>query len=569
MLEVSLKSLPNLRLRRLAEVVGLDIGSSAIRAVELCGSDHSPGLVRFGQVGLEPGAVVEGEIRDQAVVAAAIRRLWSEAGFTTRKVAVNVSGQRVIVREAEVAAMSAEDFRSALSFEAQELIPIPTAEAVIDFRILGDAPAGPDGQRRMRILLAAAHRESVSQVLRATEMAGLRVVGVDVMQAALLRRVERIHPGGPFGVISVGADLTTVMVNAGAKGSFTRTLAIGASTVTDGLGLRMGLAPALAEAAKRQAGRGEETLHTASLVRAEAAPIVEQVRESLEYFVNRSGTDELEVLYLTGGGTRTPGMVELLGEATGTAVKVLDAFEGLDVATLEAEVVERARDVALGAVGLAAWGWTPADQRLSLLPPEVLESRRRRQTAIAAAAAGAALLVILGGSWYVKHDDVASVNRQVAAVQAQERALRQSSASMSSVTGYYNAVSARQQALVAAAKNVDWPALIQQISAAMPPTDSLTQLSLTASTSTPTASGVPSTASSGAVGAGTQVTMNVTALGGEQAVAGWLRSLSSVPSLSNVWVASSTSSGGKTTFSCTATVTAKAPKVARSWESTK
>lgn len=551
--------------------VGLDIGSSAVRALQLGGSPDRPKVLRFGQVGLESGAVVEGEVRDPEAVASAIKRLWGEAGFTTRRVVINVSGQRVVVREAEVSAMSAADFRSALTFEAQDLIPIPVGDAVMDFRILGEATPSPEGRPRMRILLAAAHRESVTRVLDAVKLAGLDVVGVDVAQSALLRRVEDKADGKAFGLISVGADLTNVVVHAGDRGTFSRTLALGAGKVTTGLGLRMGLEHAYAETAKRSAGSGDEsTVRTAELVRTEASPIVEQIRESLEYFVNRTGLEELDVLLLTGGGSRTTGLAEMLHDVTGTRVQTIDAFSDLDIRELEPGVVDGARSVALGVVGLASWEWEPSDRRLSLLPPEILAARKRKQAILTAGAAGTALVLALGFSWYAKHGEVVSTRHQVATVEAQGQALRGSSHAFSAVTGYYAAVNARQQALDSVARGVDWPALIQQISAVMPATDILSQLSLTSS-GTGAASGVPTSTgiSSTAAAPSTQITMTVKAAGGEQAVAGWLRAMAKVPSLSDVWIGSSTTSDGTTSFSCTATVTAQAPKVTHSWEQTK
>src|SRR4051812_38297897 len=97
--------------------VGLDIGTHAVRAAELVLGRDEPVLERFGQVALPPGAVRDGEVVDAPAVAAALRRLWTEAGFRDRKVIVGVGNQRVFVREADVPAMADEDLRSALRFE--------------------------------------------------------------------------------------------------------------------------------------------------------------------------------------------------------------------------------------------------------------------------------------------------------------------------------------------------------------------------------------------------------------------------------------------------------------------
>src|SRR3954447_2524054 len=116
--------------------VGLDIGTSAVRAVELVLGREQVTLTRFGQVALAPGVVRGGEVLDAPAVAAAIRRLWREAGFRARTVIVGVGNQRTVIRQADLPEMSGEDRRSALQFQATDLIPIPIEDAILDFQVL-------------------------------------------------------------------------------------------------------------------------------------------------------------------------------------------------------------------------------------------------------------------------------------------------------------------------------------------------------------------------------------------------------------------------------------------------
>src|SRR4051812_93655 len=120
--------------------IGLDIGSFAVRAAELSMDGPSPTLEHFGQVTLPSGAVVDGEVVDVDAVATAVKRLWAEAGFSSRRVVVGVSSQRVIVRQAEIVEMSERELRSSLQFQAADLIPIPVEEAILDFSLIA-----PDG----------------------------------------------------------------------------------------------------------------------------------------------------------------------------------------------------------------------------------------------------------------------------------------------------------------------------------------------------------------------------------------------------------------------------------------
>src|SRR4051794_30177380 len=116
--------------------VGLDVGTSAVRAVELVLGREQVTLTRFGQVALSPGAVRAGEVLDAPAVASAIRRLWREAGFRAKTVIVGVGNQRAVIRQADLPEMSDEDLRSALQFQATDLIPIPIEDAILDFQVL-------------------------------------------------------------------------------------------------------------------------------------------------------------------------------------------------------------------------------------------------------------------------------------------------------------------------------------------------------------------------------------------------------------------------------------------------
>src|ERR1700730_13324951 len=132
------------RSRQRGSFIGLDIGSHAVRAAEVKVDGHGTTLQRYAHVDLPPGAVADGEVVDATAVGSALRRLWAEGRFTQKRVIVGVSSQRAIVRQADVPAMTEDELRSALKFEAQDLIPIPAEEALLDFSIIDDHVANGD-----------------------------------------------------------------------------------------------------------------------------------------------------------------------------------------------------------------------------------------------------------------------------------------------------------------------------------------------------------------------------------------------------------------------------------------
>jgi len=154
-------------------VVGLDIGTSAVRAAELSIHRGKVVLVRLGQVGLPPGSVVDGEVVDATAVATAIRALWRQATLGSKRVRLGVANQRVVVRQVDVPWMPPAELRHSLTFQAQDHLPIPVDDAELDFDVLTELE-GQGGQRMLRILLVAAQREMIAGHLAAVGRAGLR-----------------------------------------------------------------------------------------------------------------------------------------------------------------------------------------------------------------------------------------------------------------------------------------------------------------------------------------------------------------------------------------------------------
>src|SRR4051812_29217383 len=171
---------------------------------------------------MTPGAVVAGEVVDATAVGAALRRLWKDGGFSSRRVVTGVAGQRIVARTTELPAMSDDDLRSSLPFQVQELIPIPIDDAVMDHQVL-ERLVDDEGNERLRVLVVAAHRDMVRSLLAALEAAGLEADRVDLIPFALIRALQA--PGfaeldeGANGatseaIVDVGGGVTNVVVHA-------------------------------------------------------------------------------------------------------------------------------------------------------------------------------------------------------------------------------------------------------------------------------------------------------------------------------------------------------------------
>src|SRR5579859_8057930 len=351
--------------------IGLEIGSHAVRAAEVTVRGGEPTLQRFAQVELPPGAVADGEVVDTTAVGGAIKQLWAEGKFSHRRVVVGVSSQRATVRQADVQAMTDDDLRSALRFEAQDLIPIPVEEALLDFSVIdrhlpGSNPSEPP---KMRILLAAAQRDMVNGHLGALKAAGLVPVAVDPVALALLRAIPVAEsvaaaldgPAVPVveAVIAVGAPLTTVAIRENGLTRFVRVLNIGGDDLTDTVAGDP--APVANGSQSSQAVApvaGTMIAAARSAVGSRMRVLVEDIRGSLDFYLAQADTDRVDRVVVTGGAALTEGFLAKLQDALGRSVEIADPLATVTAGKtgLSEEQLRQAAPYLVTPIGLALWG---------------------------------------------------------------------------------------------------------------------------------------------------------------------------------------------------------------------
>src|SRR6478609_7394869 len=169
-----------------SSIVGVDIGNGMIRAVEVAdAAKPKPTILRHAELPLPEGAVSRGEVLEPNTVAGALRSLWSKGGFKTREVVLGMGNQRVLARDLTMPLMSIERVRESLPFHVQDMLPVPVADALLDFYPVsyGQSESGPV----VNGLLIAAVKDAVLANVRAAELAGLTPVDVDLIPFALSR----------------------------------------------------------------------------------------------------------------------------------------------------------------------------------------------------------------------------------------------------------------------------------------------------------------------------------------------------------------------------------------------
>ena len=338
-------------------LVGLDIGSTGVRAAELVPGRRRAALRRFASVPLEPGVVRAGTVVDGEALTAALKELWSVGKFGSKEVRLGIANSGVMVRQMTLDWMPPADFRQALRYQVQDALPMPVDDANLDYHLLEELEV-PDenGQPRrvLRILLVAAGQETVDSFVEAVRHAGLRASGVDLLPFALVRART---PGGPAplgeteAIVDIGADVVSVVVHSGGVPRFVRIVpGLGGGSITQAVQdayqwswddaertkVYVGLpGHASLDDYQREATTGpvDGFDHPAQKVVVEAASaLVGEVATTLDFFrasAAEAATEEqdrsdITRVVLSGSGARLGGLPQLLEERLGKPVSRFD-----------------------------------------------------------------------------------------------------------------------------------------------------------------------------------------------------------------------------------------------------
>lgn len=593
-------------------LIGLDIGTNAVRVVELEPAGELTRVTSFGQVALPVDAMREGEVVDVAAVTAAIQRLWRELSLRKGEVRVGVASPRVLVRTVDLPMMSEADLAGALRFQAQELIPIPLEDAVLDFQVLeqlpvAEAPAadGTPPVQMQRILLAAAHRDAVANLVAAVRGAGLTIGAVDLVPLALIRSIGRRvseNGSGAEAIVSVGGGVTVMVVHEAGLPRFVRVLGLGGRLLTEAIQSELAIPYDQAEALKRQTGQVPEAVaeraHTA--MTRPLADLVEQIRGSLDYYRAQPGAPRLLRVTLTGGASLTRGLTEQLRDLIGVAVEPAtprDHFEIGDIG-FPSDRVEHLDPYFPTPAGLALGGLATG-RRINLYGGETDAAKNRQRLIAVGAVVGVLLLVALAGIWWIRKSALDTEKDRLATAQAKNTALTTEKNSLSEAEQTQAQVDGLQrQVETVLATDISWSRMLQEISRTIPNDTWLTAFQGTSTLSTgssgtgsfapaPSTSATTTTTTAGGTSASTTPTTTpgatttippassgptgtatFTVVGLDfRAVSAWIQRIGTqIPSFSDLWVPSATR-GGETAstsgrdfvnFSSTANITAAA-----------
>jgi len=459
-------------------VIGLDVGTNAVTVAEVTPGTPAK-LTAFGQVALARDAVREGEVVDEEAVVDAIRRLRAEVGVRKAPVRVGLATPRLIVRQVEMPVMSREDLAGALRFQAQDLIPIPVEEAVLDFTILDTyTPPGSD-EPVMRVLIAAVQQTTVMRLVDAVERGGLPVESVDIVPLALIRALgTMVSDNGPGaeGIVSIGGGVTCVVVHEAGTPRFVRVLGTGGRALTEAIASTLEVPFDTAESVKRQIGTVDDDVVTQARTAIERplGVLLDEIRSSLDYYRNQPGATRLLRVQLTGGAAQLADLRDRLGALLGVPVVEAQPREQLQVADIGFDESELPRlDPYLPvAVGLAL-GDSAGMPVMNLLPGRSARRAGRvggaPRAAVVAGVAGIGLVAVLGGLTIAKKHHASNINTEAAAVESQNDDLNTKIAQLGATSHAQQQIVALQSTVSGLlTQDVAWPRLLNEVARTMP-----------------------------------------------------------------------------------------------------
>jgi len=336
-------------------VVGLDIGSSAVKAVELKASGKGYRVAAIASQPVPPDSIVDGAIIDGGAVADAIKKLFAQKGFKTKEVAASLSGNAVIVKKISLPIMTEQELSDSIYWEAEQYIPFDIQDVSLDYQVL-DSGAGADGKGTMEVLLVAAKKEKIADYTSVITQAGREAVVVDVDAFALQNAYEANYGAGPAVVVllNAGASATNVNIVANGQSLFTRDLSLGGNSYTEAVQRELNLPFEAAESAKKgHPVEGHAFDDVRPVLHAVTENLLLEIQKTFDFYKATAASDQIDRIVLSGGASAVDGFADAIADRFGVAVEHFDPFRQVAFERAPADDIAELAATAAVAVGLA------------------------------------------------------------------------------------------------------------------------------------------------------------------------------------------------------------------------
>ncbi len=420
------------------KVVGLKIGASQLAAAVVQQVDGRSELVQAARVPLEPGIVVDGDVKDRVALAHALKAFFDDNALPRKDVRIGLASNRIGVRATDVVGIDdAERFDNAVRFKAHEVLPVAVHESVLDYRVI-DERASEEGEPVRRVLLVVAPRDQVEPYLDVCKEAGLRLAGVDLEALGLLRafvepRTVRTADDTATVVVSIGHEASTLLVSGSGACEFTRVFDWGGGVLQEAIAQELDVHAAEAATILRHLALSGTPKQLASLddearqkavdaIRSKLTPFARELVSSLQFYQTQPESLGIGEIVITGGTSHLVGLADALHQMIGVNVRVGDPLQRVVARTALDPALEATIGSLAVPIGLAIED--EAVRSVNLLPSDMRAARAKPDwIKVAVPVAAAASIAALGFLFLDANKTVSNRQSELDAVQAQIAAL--------------------------------------------------------------------------------------------------------------------------------------------------
>jgi type IV pilus assembly protein PilM len=305
-------------------IVGIDIGSSSVKLVQLKESKGGYHLIKIGIVPLDVEAIVDNTLMDHTTIVEAIRNLLKSLNVKANQAATSISGNSVIIRKIGFPAMTYEELEDQIQWEAEQYIPFDINDVNIDFQILGPDKLNPS---RMDVLLVASKKDVIDDYVAVFNDAGISLKIIDVDTFAVQNTFEMNYDSTPdeiVALVNIGRSIMSLNIIKEGISLFTRDVQFGGNVYTEEIQKQLSLKGDEAEKLKISGNTAEEPL--SGVIRQVNATLATELFRSVDFYNVNAGDDKVTRMYVGGGCCKTPFLLEAIQGRLGVPVEIIDPF---------------------------------------------------------------------------------------------------------------------------------------------------------------------------------------------------------------------------------------------------
>jgi type IV pilus assembly protein PilM len=324
-----------------SEIIGLRVGSSRLTAARV-ETNGGISLKEVASSELPSGLVVRGEVQSAHNLAEELKAFFKENKLPAKRVRVEVASNRIGVRTIEITGkLDDAELSDAVTFRAQEDLPIPVMEASLDYEVI-DQWTNDEDELVRRVLVAVAYRDLIDDFANAFEIAGIALMGIDLEALALLRALtppssavfDEGHVASATVMVNLGSDHAVAAITDGRTMEYARVIDWGGSAVTDALAEGLEISPEEAESIKCGLSEGDSGLpegltpeiaaRAREVIDEQVTSFARELVSTLQYYQGQPRSLAISHIVLAGGGSRLSGILSTLERLTGVPVRIGD-----------------------------------------------------------------------------------------------------------------------------------------------------------------------------------------------------------------------------------------------------